>query len=141
MKFPKVLQIVCIMLFLPLVSYAQKCTKISIEFVDFDIESIVSINCANFETEFRDEMQKIDILEPKEIKKICRKLNNLIPDSSKGTPDVRMKIRFFEANIECRVACLDQLKLAMDNKMYKVGRNFLLYLKALTKKHNIRCPK
>jgi len=121
--------------------YAQQYDKIVVDYVDFNIESIISIKCNDFDKVFRNEMNRIIIVKPSEIEKFVKKLENFAPDSSKGIPDVRMRIRLFKNNCEERVICLDQFKMISNDRIYKVRNELLTYLMTLKRRYNVKCQK
>ena len=69
-----------------------KITRLTIMYVDFDMETFYSIKCETFENKFKSAVQRKTITNNSTLTIFNRYLSKLKPDKEKYIPDVRTKI-------------------------------------------------
>lgn len=132
-------------------SKSQTTTTIKIYFVDLNIETPFRIECDNFKSFFKTEIDSIIIHNRTKIRTIVREINKLpLADDSlytlKSFPDTRMNLKLVHGNHTITNLCIDrftvykngQLFVLSDSLKSLITEEISLYLKK-PKKYLYRC--
>ena len=88
--------------------------KLTIKFVDFNIETLIKVDNDSFERYFKNQYRTLIVTKPDEIKKILDMVLNLKKNNSdKNTPNVRLKMEIeFDGNVN--VICMDYSRISLN---------------------------
>ncbi|MCJ8167591.1 hypothetical protein MKJ04_22300, partial [Pontibacter sp. E15-1] len=84
-----------------------KLRKIKISYVDVNITTPFRINCRNFDESFGNQIQKVTVVDQKDLNKISRKIDKLKLSQNTAHPDVRIKLYLHYTNATTDTICLD----------------------------------
>jgi hypothetical protein len=94
--------------------------KIEIKHVDFELTSIISIDCSNFENYFEQDLNTIVIESEKDLKLFSSYVDELIEDKDQYKPDVRAKIFIYRTVNKVDTLCLSHLGLVLNGVPMKM---------------------
>jgi hypothetical protein len=102
--------------------------KITVKYVDFDIETPIDIKCRDFEKSFL-ELQKVDIKDSIRIQRILSLLSNLkiAGEEYYQHVDTRLKLELKYNNDSIETICMDRFVINRNNQMLK-NSDSLIYL-------------
>jgi hypothetical protein len=102
--------------------------KIDIKWVDFDIESIVNIDCDKFDSTFGVGSYKTSLSSQKEINGIVNLIRVMKRMDNAYQPDVRGKMWLYHANHTIDTICFSNIVLRFKGNSYKTPSQLIKYL-------------
>ncbi|MBF4471124.1 hypothetical protein [Flavobacterium sp. HJJ] len=115
-----------------LYKYSNDVKEIKIQYIDFDTETPIRINCSTFNY-FGNDIKLKTIQNEKSIEEITSFLENLNESKSKVGVDVRFKIKIEYNSGESKEICGNKVFIDIENKQYLMNKNFLEYLVKILK--------
>ena len=114
-----------VLLFIGILSCGQapRITHIVVKKVDFDITSIISIGCDNFESAFDKQIDVVTINSKEELKQFQNFLTSIKSDSENYIPDVRAKLLIFYSDGSIDTLCLSDLGMTFNGKSLLVDQD------------------
>lgn len=112
--------------------YSSEIKQIKIQYVAFDTETPIRIDCSNFNY-FGNGLKLRKIEDAKTISQILYFLENANEKNSKVGIDVRFKMKIEYNSGETKQICGNEAFIEMENKQYLVTKDFLNCLKKLLK--------
>ena len=107
--------------------YSSEVKQIGIQYVDFDTETPIRIDCSNFNYLGKGlKLKKIE--DVKTVSKILNFLENANENKSKVGIDVRFKMIIEYNSGKTKEICGNEVFMGMENKQYLMDKDFLNYL-------------
>lgn len=92
--------------------------EVAIKKVDFEITSIVHVDCENFEQYFKSDIVDISISDKKTIENLKRILDSLEPDKENYQPDIRAKIIIHHSDHKIDTVCMSDIGILVNGKSF-----------------------
>ena len=107
--------------------------KVEIKKVDFELTSIVSISCNDFERSFQKEIETIAITDAKRIDSFSKIVDGLRQDQENYTPDVRAKILVHYLDGKMDTICLSDIGILLNGKSFLGDESLVTFISDLKK--------
>ncbi len=107
---------------------ASNLEKIEIKKVDFELTSIISVNCSEFENYFQEEVSASLVESESELALFAGYLNEMTQDEEGYEPDVRAKILIYRNNGNIDTLCMSELGMVFNGKPMLIHSKLLEFV-------------
>lgn len=102
---------------------SKKIEKLEIRKSDFEILTIMDVDCDKFEYYFGDNLKCVAISDQKTISLFESCLKELKPDPKNKTPDTRAKVFIHYSDASIDTLCLDNFKMHLNGQSFLIDDN------------------
>ena len=102
--------------------------KIEIKKVDFDLTSVISVNCDDFENYFKGEVKTSVIESQEDLKVFSDYLDTLTKDDEGYVPDVRAKILVYRSDNGIDTLCMSDLGMVYNGVSMLINSKILEFV-------------
>jgi hypothetical protein len=99
-------------------------SHIDIYYVNFEIETVISVDCNDFHNAFSTEIKNISIIDKKILTQFEHEFKSLkLANSDMPTPDTRIQIKAYRGeNVE--LYCIGQFTIIKNDELYNFSDSF-----------------